>query len=184
MRKYRSMTAAALVAVTGTVAAWSISAASAQQEQTQPGQRPTTPPGQTRPTTPRLGGGSDERLFALEGAGAERKVEQLATRLSAIERQMEQTNQQLSQKVNQFNTLQGEQKVDAIAQCVQQIVNEHEQLHTYLVEIRTALTGEAGSEGVIPGREVRPGQPDRPGEPNRPGDTPRPSTPPGQTPPR
>lgn len=183
MKKHRSMTAAALVAVTGTVAAWSISAASAQ-ESTQPGNRPTTPPGQTtRPMTPpRMGGGNDERLFALEGAGAERQVQQLATRLSSIEKQMQQTNQQLSQKVNQFNTMQGEQKVDAIAQAVQQIVNEHEQLHTYLVEIRTALTGEAGSEGVIPGRETRPGQ-DRPGQ--TPGQTPdRPSTPPGQTPPR
>lgn len=179
MRKNRSMTAAALVAVTGTVAAWSISTATAQQG-TQPGNRPTTPPGQTRPMTPpRMGGGSDERLFALEGAGAERQVQQLATRLSSIEKQMQQTNQQLSQKVNQFNTLQDEQKVDAIGQCVRQIVNEHEQLHTYLVELRTALTGEAGSEGVIPGRETRPGE-----TPTRPGETPRPSTPPGQTPPR
>src|SRR5690606_19765713 len=99
----------------------------------QPGQRPTMTPGQQRGTT------ANERLFALEGAGAERQIQQLAQRLNQIEQQMQRTNQQLSQQVSRLDTMQGEEKINAIGNVLEEIVNEHEQLHTYLTELRTAL---------------------------------------------
>ena len=177
MKTYRSVTAAALFAAVGTMGALSIGSALGQQGtqpgqrpstqpgQTQPGERPTTQPGQTQPgQRPMTPGGSSERLFALEGAGAERQIQQLGSRLSQIEQQMERTNQELSRQITQAQQLDGEQKIDAITSVLEDIVNEHEQLHTYLVELRTAMTGKVdGTPGM-----------------NQPGQ--RPTTPPGQRP--
>lgn len=186
MKTYRTMTAAALVAAVGTVGALSIGSALGQQGtpprpttpgQTQPGQSPTTPqPGQ-RPGMTQPGGQNtvaDERLFALEGAAAERQIQQLGQKLSQMEQQMMRNHQQLSQQLTQAQQLQGDQKVNAIAGVLEDIVNEHEQLHTYLVEIRTSLTGEVDSPGTTtPARPTTPSTPRQPGQPSEPGQPPR-----------
>jgi|GEM_PF-2070640 len=178
MKTYRSVTAAAIIGAAGAIGALSIGSALGQPatqpdqrpgqpttqpgQPGQPGQRPTMTPGQQRGTT------ANERLFALEGAGAERQIQQLAQRLNQIEQQMQRTNQQLSQQVSRLDTMQGEEKINAIGNVLEEIVNEHEQLHTYLTELRTALTGPTSSPGATtpgtPGQPSRPGQSERPGE--------------------
>src|SRR5690606_7476383 len=124
MKTYRSVTAAAIIGAAGAIGALSIGSALGQPatqpdqrpgqpttqpgQPGQPGQRPTMTPGQQRGTT------ANERLFALEGAGAERQIQQLAQRLNQIEQQMQRTNQQLSQQVSRLDTMQGEEKINAI----------------------------------------------------------------------
>lgn len=139
-----------------------------QPGQTQPGQpgtRPNQPgspsqPGITRPgqpttTQPGIRGtmelrDEDKSLFELREESAQRTLEELGRKLARVEEQLKESQQQLVNQLNQARLLNGEQKVDALAEVVQGLATQHMQINDYLSDLRTAITGKV-STGRIQG---------------------------------
>jgi Ca-activated chloride channel homolog len=87
------------------------------------------------------------RIFAIEDQRAEQRLQMISRQLERHEQQLKQSCEETKQLVQQAEQQQGEQKIDSLVQAMQNLVKEHEMLHTYLTELRSALTGEQGGSG-------------------------------------
>jgi hypothetical protein len=115
---------------------------------------PTYPPGVINPNQPTRSPSDlsqGRRLFMIE-TDQENRLRDFGQRMSRMETQMMETNDRLTRDLSDIRTLDTEQKVDKLTSVLQAIVNEHRQLHDYLVETRTALTGQlTGLTPAVPG---------------------------------
>jgi hypothetical protein len=88
------------------------------------------------------------RLFALDNSTLNNQLVLTGQRLANFEAQLQQLHQQLLQQLGQARQLNGERKVDALAQVVQGMLQEQRTLLQYLAELRVSLTGELDDRGL------------------------------------
>jgi hypothetical protein len=121
-----------------------------QPGQTQPGrdwERPVQPGAAAQPKD-RLGI-STQSMFQLRDQSDENKLKDIARELARIETELENSNQRLVRQLGQVRLLDGDRKVDALAEVVQGMLQDHMQLHTYLNDLREAVTGRVGSAASV-----------------------------------
>ena len=133
-----------------------------QPGQPRPGETPTRPgqpgqgdrPGLTRPGQPGQAPGirginepraEEKSLFQLREESAQRTLEELGRKLARIEEQLKDSQQQLINQLNQARLLDGDQKVDALAEVVQGLAQQHMEINGYLTDLREAVTGKVSS---------------------------------------
>jgi hypothetical protein len=121
------------------------------QPATQPGERPGAAalPGQER------AGISTQPMFQLRERSDENKLKDLARELARIETELENSNQRLIRQLSQVRLLDGDRKVDELAQVVQGMLQDHVQLHNYLNDLREVVTGRVGTAAVLPAIEPK-----------------------------
>lgn len=146
-----------------------------QTNPNQPGQTNPNQPGRTNPTLQpgdRLNqpGTRNQRPFAFESPAMESRFNEQGRRLVAMERRMEESNREIMRKLSDARSLTGQQQNQAVLDILQQIVQEHQSLHQYLVQARTGWTGDLdGMDNMhLDGNDaIR-----RPSDPNRPSSSP------------
>jgi hypothetical protein len=116
--------------------------------------QPHTQPGQPQPGAekPTIRGIIEDRedaqpIFELRDESSEQKLQEIGRQLVRMEEQMKQSSQQLVNQINSARSLSGEQKVDALADVVQTMAQQHVHLGEYLAQMRETITGK-----VSPGR--------------------------------
>lgn len=112
-----------------------------------PGDRTTVQPGDTNRNSQPVDRNTIRNLrpFAFESRDAETRFNENGRRLVAFERNMSETNRDLMRKLSEARSLTGPQQNQAILDLMQQILQEHQSLHEYLVAARTGWTGDLES---------------------------------------
>jgi hypothetical protein len=129
-----------------------------QPAQVQPEFPARAQPGATDPLNPAAApqpeGTTTVALFALRDAGMEQRLTELRAELERIERQMRESNARMMRQLAQVRLLDGDRKVDAVADVVQAMLEERVEMEGYLTRIRESLTGRG-----IPGSALGIGEP-------------------------
>lgn len=142
----------------------------------QPADRPNDRQPADRGAQPR-DGNRYMRPFAFESPDYEARFNESSRKLVSMEQRMATKNQELLRKLGEARQLTGEKQNAAVLDVLQQVLLEHGQLQQYLVQSRTAWTGDLDTSTLSnPGDTKNPSDrttnPDRkPGEPvdpNRP----------------
>ncbi|MCC6676381.1 MAG: hypothetical protein IT436_04490 [Phycisphaerales bacterium] len=164
MRNMRGVAMAAMLAVCGGAGgvAW-VQAQPGQPsepaKQNDPGKTNPNQPGKTNPNDPGRTnpykqpgdrnaqpgdrtGMKNQRPFAFQSPDAETRFNESGRRLVAMERRMGDSNRELMRKLSEARSMTGPQQNQAMLDLMQQILQEHQQLHEYLVQARTGWTGD------------------------------------------
>lgn len=109
----------------------------------QPGDR-TNQPGDTNryPQPADRAGQKHQRPFAFQNPGMESRFNESGRRLLALERRMADSNRDLMQKLSQARSMTGPAQQQAVLDLLQDILQEHQAMHGYLVQARTGWTGD------------------------------------------
>jgi hypothetical protein len=104
--------------------------------------RPTTPPGGPGASATGTGRARYERPFAFQSPGVEARFVDSSRRLVAMESRMNLSNQALLKRLGEVRTMPPEKQNAALADVIQQMLLDQGQMQKYLVQARTAWTGE------------------------------------------
>lgn len=109
------------------------------------------------------------RPFAFQSPQNEGQFNESARRLIAMEHRLQQSNDDLLRRLGEARQMTGERQTNALFDVVQQLLQEQENLRMYLVQSRTAWTGDIEDEMDEPGRpDTNPRDPQDPREPREP----------------
>ena len=86
-------------------------------------------------------------------------MNQRAQQLIRMEQQFETRRTELLRRLGEARAMTGERKLDALADVLQQVLLEQEQVNQYLIAMRTAWTGDMSPEETT---DAEPGQMRRP----------------------
>ncbi len=113
-------------------------------------------------------GNAYQRPFAFQSPEMETRFNESSRRLVRMERRMTETNDRLTQRLGEIRALSGERQNAALYDLLQEMLQAQSQMQEYLVQSRTAWTGEldvpeaglgSGDESVgnqRPGRNANP----------------------------
>lgn len=87
-----------------------------------------------------------QRPFAFQSPDMETRFNESGRRLVGLERRMEDNNRELMRKLSEARSMTGAQQNQAVLDILQQMLQEQQQLHQYLVQARTGWTGDI--EGI------------------------------------
>lgn len=116
----------------------------------------TLPDGTT--AAPRLG--RYERPFVFRSPAYEHRFNDASRRLAALEARMSQSNQALLKRLGEVRTLAPDRQNAALMDLLQQFLLDQAQLQRYLVQARSAWTGELEGASSDPSAEPQPGAPE------------------------
>lgn len=120
--------------------------------------RPTDPAQQRTPDDTRRMGRFD-RPFAFQSPDAEGRFKESTQMLMGLEQQLAASQQRLISKLAEARQASGEKQNQAILEVLEQLVRDHGEMHRYMVQARTAWTGDMDSltaPSAAPGLEKRP----------------------------
>lgn len=120
---------------------------------TQPGQTTTTQQGVNATLNQR-----QRRLFQLENQQSVGQLNDFGQRVVRIEANLQASNQRLLRMLGQARQLQGDRRFDAFGEVLQGILQEQANMSQYLVDLRTALTGDLANASDAAGSSSATGQ--------------------------
>lgn len=124
-----------------------------QPTQNQPGQ---TQPGQLQPgqvQQPGLTGQAGNRYlrpFAFASPTYETRFNEATQRLGVFEQRMVRSNEMLTRRLGEIRTMAPERQSGALLDLVQQMLQDQAQLNRYLVQARTAWSGDLDPNQIDP----------------------------------
>jgi hypothetical protein len=108
-----------------------------EKDRLQPNQRPGEDQQQPGDEAQRYSG-----PFMFQSPQTQTAMNQRAQQLIRMEQQFETRRTELLRRLGEARTMTGERKLDALADVLQQVLLEQEQVNQYLIAMRTAWTGD------------------------------------------
>ncbi|HEX2839507.1 MAG TPA: hypothetical protein VHN77_15425 [Phycisphaerales bacterium] len=125
-----------------------------EKDRLQPNQRPGEDQQQPGDEAQRYSG-----PFMFQSPQTQTAMNQRAQQLIRMEQQFEIRRTELLRRLGEARAMTGERKLDALADVLQQVLLEQEQVNQYLIAMRTAWTGDMSPEENT---DAEPGQMRRP----------------------
>ncbi len=100
------------------------------------------------------------RPFAFQSPDMEGRFNLSTRRLVQMEQRMQRSHEDLLKRLGEARQLSGERQTTALFDVIQQLLREQAELQRYLVQSRTAWTGDLDSEAPVESRAPQ-GEPSR-----------------------